>query len=284
MKWFLGLLAAIVLAAGVLVGPRLFSAFALLRAGEQVDVGGREIFLHCEGAGSPTVLLEHGLGSNGHGWQTVQGELAEDNRVCWTSRAGVGFSDPAPGTATRTAQDAVDDLRVVITSAGLDEPFVLVGHSFGGFVVRLYAEQHPDDVAGMVLVDATHDRQASLLRNRLSPESWREVEPLYAGENPERMDLLASAEQVATLGDLDALPLVVLEAPAQLSGDAAGLDEDVASEVDAVMSSLWPELQQDLARMSPEGSHRAVADTGHFIHEDRPDAVVDAIRDVLSAR
>ncbi len=80
------------------IGLRVYNAFALLASGEKVDLGGgREMFVACEGSGSPTILLEHGLGSSGAEWQEVQDRLAETNRVCWRSRAGQGFSDPHPG-------------------------------------------------------------------------------------------------------------------------------------------------------------------------------------------
>jgi len=282
-KWVLGTVAILVVAVGSILGPRLYRAFSLLNAGEQIDIGGRQIFIHCEGSGSPTVLLEHGLGSNGHEWQGVQGTIADQTRVCWTSRAGMGFSDRVPAGTVRTAQDAVDDLTAVLVRAEVPGPYVLVGHSFGGYVVRLFAAQHPDDIVGVVLVDSSHQEQPAQLQSRVSAAAWDEVSVFFGADNPENMDFTASASQVRRAQSLGSLPLVVLEATEQATNTTeAGISETTATEIDTAMSSLWPELQADLATLSTEGTHRVVTDSGHFIHEDNPTAVVAAITNVLS--
>ena len=279
LRWVLGGIAAVVVLTAIVVGPRLYDTFTLLRQGDEVDVGGgRELFVHRRGEGTPTVLLEHGLGSNGHEWRQVQRLVADRTRVCFTSRAGMGFSDDTD-VDTRTAQDAVEDLRAVVDAGAIHGPFVLVGHSFGGLVVRAYTEQHPDDVVGVVLVDSMHERQLDLMRTHLEPETWAEVDSLLA-QNPERMDLAESLEMVRAAGDLGERPLVVLEA---LDGapETQALSDASAADLTQTMSDLWPELQADLAHLSPASSHRVVDEAGHFIHVDRPDAVALAINDVI---
>ncbi len=262
-------------------GPRLHGALSLLESGDQIDVGGRNLFVRCVGSGQPTVVLEHGLGSNGHEWQSVQNLLSGARRVCFTSRAGMGFSDAAP-EHVRTAQDAVDDLAEALKGAGLEGPYVLVGHSFGGLVVRLFAAQQPDDVVGVVLVDSAHEDQVTVLRRALSSQGWAAIEPFFRAGNPERMDFEASADQLKIAGGLGEIPLEVLEAGQQETPAAgAGISPSIAVEIDGVMRTHWPRLQADLASLSSNGHRRVVGASGHFIQIDQPEAVVDAVDEVL---
>jgi pimeloyl-ACP methyl ester carboxylesterase len=123
-----------------------------------VDVGGYRLAIHCIGEGSPTVVLETGLGAPSEDWAPVQQEIAGLNRVCRFDRAGRGNSDPAP-TTPRTCADMVADLRALLRNAGIPAPYVLVGNSLGGMNARLYAYRHPEEVAGLVLVDGSHQDQ-----------------------------------------------------------------------------------------------------------------------------
>ncbi|MCP3937341.1 MAG: alpha/beta hydrolase [Actinomycetia bacterium] len=284
-RLLLGAITIIILivgATGATLVSRDHSAISLLRAGQEIDIGGREMFIHCMGAGSPTVLLEHGLGSNGHEWHTVQNVVAGDTRVCWTSRAGMGLSDRAPETTPRTANDAVDDLTALLDAVEMSGPYVLVGHSFGGYVVRLFTARRPDDVVGVILVDSTHEDQPDVLRNRLSPAAWEELAGFLGADNPENIDLTASAREVQLLSNLGSTPLVVLEATEQSTdADAGGISSASATEIDAAMAQLWPELQADLASLSTRRIHRTIPDSGHFIQNDDPQAVIDAITWIL---
>jgi len=119
---------------------------------QRVDIGGgRMLNLRCSGSGSPAVLLDIGQGMTSMSWRKVQPLLAAKRRVCSYDRAGLGFSDAAP--PPRTAQAAATDLHALVHAAKLPTPLVLVGHSMAGYIVRLYAAAHPEDVAGVVLVD-----------------------------------------------------------------------------------------------------------------------------------
>jgi pimeloyl-ACP methyl ester carboxylesterase len=119
---------------------------------------GRRLNLYCTGDGSPTVVLEAGHGDGLNTWAKVQPALSKKVRVCSYDRAGFGFSDPPrrPGTV----QQAADDLRKLLLSADIKPPYLMVGHSMGGMVVRLYAAEHPRDVVGLVLVDPTNEHQS----------------------------------------------------------------------------------------------------------------------------
>ena len=124
-------------------------------AGRLVDVGGHRLHLHCAGDGSPTVIMEGGSGGNILHWMTVQPLIGMSTRVCAYDRAGMGWSEPGP--LPRTPQRIVAELHTLLVAAGVPGPYVLVGHSLGGKYVRLYANEYPQDVAGMVLIDSRHE-------------------------------------------------------------------------------------------------------------------------------
>ena len=123
---------------------------------EGVDVGGRKINLFCMGSGGPTVLFDSGLSDWSSIWALVQPGVAKQSRACSYDRAGMGYSDPAEGPRSPIA--IVEDMHKLIHSARLKTPLVLVGHSLGGFNVKLYAALYPEDVGGLVLVDPAEDR------------------------------------------------------------------------------------------------------------------------------
>src|SRR5919112_2869137 len=126
--------------------------------GRLVDIGGYRLHLWCTGNGAPAVILDTGLGGSSADWGFVQPEVARFTRVCSYDRAGMGYSDrgPSPRTARRIASELAELLR----RSGNAGPVVLVGASIAGFDVRLFASDHPDRVAGLVLVDASHEDQA----------------------------------------------------------------------------------------------------------------------------
>ena len=118
---------------------------------QMIDIGARRLNLRCSGSGTPTVLLEAGQGMTSMSWRKVQPALARSMRVCSYDRAGLGFSDPGP--LPRSAPAAADDLHALLRAAKIAPPLVLVGHSLGSYIVRLYANAHRDGVAALVLVD-----------------------------------------------------------------------------------------------------------------------------------
>src|SRR5215208_4630262 len=146
--------------------------------GALVEIGDRSLFLSCSGTGSPTVILESGLNDTATVWSAVQSEVARTTRVCSYDRADVpgGASDPSDPTAStprlRSATELVADLHALLAAAAVPGPYVLVGHSVGGLLVRLYASPYPDDVVGMVLVDATHEDNWARLEEEIGPELW----------------------------------------------------------------------------------------------------------------
>lgn len=126
--------------------------------GHLVDVGGFRLHINCSGEGTPTVVLDAALGGSSISWTLVQPSLSRMTRVCSYDRAGFGWSDPGP--FPRTAGRIAEELRTLLARSGVPPPFILVGHSFGGFVMRILATRYPAEVAGLVLVDPAH------------PEDW----------------------------------------------------------------------------------------------------------------
>src|SRR5947209_14532237 len=125
--------------------------------GKLVDIGGYRLHINCTGTGSPTVILDAGLGSTSLDWSKVQPGVARFTRVCSYDRAGYGWSDSGPGP--RTSQQIVKELHLLLVHAQINGPYVLVGHSVGGLNMRLYAYRYPQEVAGMVLLDSTSEHQ-----------------------------------------------------------------------------------------------------------------------------
>lgn len=154
---FLATAGAVLLVAGA-------QAKAALRArypppGSLVDLGGYRLHLYCEGSGSPTVILEAGVGDPAVKWERVRPDVARVTRTCAYDRAGLGWSDASP--TPRTAENIVSELHALLSRAPVEGPYILVGHSLGGALVRLYAHTYPQGVAGMVLVDSAHEDQFS---------------------------------------------------------------------------------------------------------------------------
>ena len=126
--------------------------------GQLVDIGGYRLHLWCTGNGAPAVILDTGLGGSSAGWYVVQPDVARFTRVCAYDRAGMGYSDPGP--SPRTARRIASELAKLLDRSGIAGPVVLVGASIAGFNVRVFASDHPELAAGLVLVDASHEADA----------------------------------------------------------------------------------------------------------------------------
>jgi pimeloyl-ACP methyl ester carboxylesterase len=163
--------------------------------GALVDIGGHRLHLNCSGAGSPTVVLDSALGGSSMSWSLVQPALARITRVCSYDRAGFGWSDAGP--FPRTAGRIADELRRLLARAAVEPPFVLVGHSFGGLVVRVFTARHPRDVAGLVLVDPAH------------PEDWVQPAPKEQIKIDRGVRLCRQGSRAARLGVAGAVSALV---------------------------------------------------------------------------
>jgi pimeloyl-ACP methyl ester carboxylesterase len=247
---------------------------------ETIDIGGRRLAYANAGRGAPTVVFENGLGTTMASWETVAGEVAGFARVVLYDRAGIGGSDPAP--RPRTCQQLVDDLAALLGAVDVPTPYVLVGHSYGGPIVRLFASQHGDAVGGLVLVDAAHEDQYDKFLEMASDEEREGVRERYRGANSERIDQLASAAQQRAGAPLRPMPLVVLtrtlwpQPSPQQGGSYMGVPREE-------MDAAWGTLQESLAGLVPGARHVTAEYSGHFIQRDDPTLVVGAIREVVEA-
>ena len=297
-------------------------------AHERIDVGaGRRVNLFCAGSGSPAVIFDSGSGLAGWDWLLVHPTVAKQTRACVYDRAGFGFSDPA--TQPGTSANAVDDLHTLLRAAGIAAPYVLVGHSYGGANVQLYAYTYPHEVAGLVLVDASHEDETTRLDaitkgkfSRLmaaelaggeacrteSHTGFAAGSEAYAqcvGEAPPSFgkalaaaylkqqtsvaywDAAASEVENQALSDgqlrrarasFGRLPVVYLThgiSPYQAPGQPQ-------SEMNKATERDFVQQHESVARLSGRGSHRVVAGAAHSIHIDQPQAVIDAIDEVLA--
>jgi pimeloyl-ACP methyl ester carboxylesterase len=239
-----------------------------------VDVGGHQLYINCAGKGTPAVVLEAGLNSGSEAWNSFQPGVAEFTRVCSYDRAGVGQSEAGP--KPRTSQNIVDDLRRLLSNAGIRGPYVLVGHSFGGMNVRLYAAQYPEEVAGVVLVDSFHPDSLFRLQEVLGETVWGAIAS-QTNENDEGVDLVQSSAQVGAAGSLGATPLVVLTAGRRVAAPFS------SPHLAARVEGLWLELQDDSAGLSSNSTQIIAQLSGHCIQCDEPQLVVDAIRQLVES-
>lgn len=284
--------------------------------GRVIDVDGHRLHIHCMGEGSPTVILEAALNGCSIDWCQVEPEVARFTRVCTYDRAGYGWSDP--GTRPRTATRMAQELHTLLAQSKIEPPYVLVGHSYGGQLVRVYADQYPDDVVGMVLVDSSHENQlerayqlmswqARMLDNlnwqlyRLHPilarlgilrltrqaYQWIEIYP------PELQPIAVALEDQSTafdwtFGEASAIPEcnAYLRAAKPLRDIpltviSGGLAQDPDDPQQQLLRRVWNELQGELARLSPRGKHIIAKESGHIVQLSEPDHVVSAIRQVV---
>lgn len=308
LRLLTGGLLLIVLLGGVGAVYQAIAAFRDRRdhppPGRLVDVGGFKMHIDCVGNGSPTVILESGLGDTWLAWYKVQPVLSRNTRVCSYDRAGMGWSDPSP--RPRTARVIAEELHGLLQTARIGPPFVTVGHSQGGLYVRLYADLFPADVVGMVLVDSAHpdqyDRFPQELRRSneafLRKESWKrksmpfglpgllgwcgsgpaEIRPMlravdcrsgpWAEHLAEYNAWSEDASEVRESKPLGDLPLIVI------SHDP---EQGVSTSFDREMNRTWRELQSDLTRLSTNSTQIIAKGSSHNIQMDRPDLVVQAI-------
>ncbi len=270
-----------------------------------VDIGGRRLYLACKGSGTPTVILEAGAGNDGDIWSMVEPEaatkisvfdgVAQFTRVCAYHRPGTiagsekSRSDPAP--MPRNAGDIVADLRALLAAAGVRPPYVLVGHSFGGLVVRLFASTVPaDEIVGLVLVDAAQEEFWTKLKALVTPEQWEGVitatPPELADDRDiEKLDVDASAAEMrsrAAARPLRPLPLIVLSRglPMELSPDIAA---KLPANFSADQESVWRSCQDALVALVPGAKHVIATKSGHYIQTTEPELVIAAVRQVVEA-
>jgi len=277
--------------------------------GRMLSLGTHQLCLNCVGSGGPTVLFESDLDQYGSlSWAYVQNAVAQFTRACSYDRAGILWSQPGP--LPRDGERIAAELGALLEAAGEQGPYVLVGHAYGGAYARIFAGQNPGAVRGMLLLDSSHPEQFTRFAGlglakqipdaRLRPLIWlmshlgqpgRFQGPRYGlpdeiyrtqqvflpksslawfDEGVQANATLAQAGRYATLGDL---PLIVLASarPSGLPAQGGGGD----------LQEAWLEMQRELAALSSQGELRPLPESGHYIQYDQPEAVIEAVQDVV---
>jgi pimeloyl-ACP methyl ester carboxylesterase len=207
--------------------------------GRLIDVGGFALHLNCTGVGSPAVVCDAALGGSSLSWSLVQPALSATTRVCTYDRAGFGWSGAGP--LPRTAGRIADELRTLLDRAGVEPPFVLVGHSFGGLVMRIFAARYRSDIAGLVLVDPAH------------PEDWVDPAPKERLKLDRGIALCRYGARAARLGLARTVSLLVSAGSLTLARAIVGAVSrgTLSREDEGIIAPVWrlpPEARAPLKR------------------------------------
>ncbi len=244
-----------------------------------VDIGGTSLHIHCLGEGAPAVVFDSGLGNDGGVWRDVQPEVGRTTRACVYDRAGLGYS-AGPASKPHTNRQMARELHALLKQAGIAGPYVLVGHSMGGVNVRLFADEHLDELAGMVLVDAVTDEQParywSLLSKPELAEFGANMSELHEGIDFDTF-VAGISEMRASSRSVGDRPLVVLTRGKEPSPPGAPPDRAPR------MLQAWHQMQSELPRLSSNGVQIVATNSGHFIQWDAPRLVTAAVVEVVDA-
>ena len=308
-------LAAVVVLVLAAAAPALAQSGSANDSGKLVDIGGgREMYMECQGKGSPTVVFVSGGSDRAETWsktldpskQAVLPAIAETNRVCAYDRPGTivatgegaedfepSRSDPVPQPTT--LQEGVDDLHALLSASGERGPYVVVGHSLGGAIAKLYASEYPQDVSGLVLIDYLPYEA----RNALTDEQWALwKDPLLGAPSEEALAIYPDLEynanqqnfyQDSAAAPLKPMPFIVLSAdePYDLSpfveNGTMPLKAEEAKKFGKLLFNAVVDARADLVSQVPGARHITNTDSGHYIHQVQPQLVTDSVREVLDA-
>jgi pimeloyl-ACP methyl ester carboxylesterase len=301
-----------------LMWPLTVSAVDAPSYGRLYTVDDAQYHLYCTGQGSPTVLLEAGVGGFSMNWYAVQPELSQHTRVCSYDRLGYGWSQPL--NARHNPTQAVGDLHQLLANAGESAPYIMVGHSYGGVLVRAYQAAYPNDVVGIVLVDAVHPQLAAsvpfypdALERQLAtleaasgwmrwaiadrelpipladqfPESYQAAytdimlsESFFKASAAEAHYMVTELPKYALPDTVGDLPLVVLSHG--LPEPRSFLGAPATREQAALAEGTWQQLQADLVTLSPYSRQVIAESSGHNIQFEQPELVIEAVLSVLA--
>jgi pimeloyl-ACP methyl ester carboxylesterase len=241
------------------------------------EAGTASLYIRCVGKGEPVVAFDAGMGNDGSVWDKVQPGVGDFTEACVYDRAGLGRSGPA--TRPHTNRLMAQELHALLHNAGLAGPYVLVAHSMGGVNVRLFAAEHPDEVAGMVLVDASEDmsRTFALLPDQVQADMRASMVKIGEGLDWETsvagfVDMRASS---VSIGDT---PLVVLT-----HGRTLPPRPGIPVETEAQIARIRSQDQAELPKLSTNGVQVIDSKSGHYLQLDNPELVVAGVRTAVQA-
>ena len=278
--------------------------------GRLYTVDGYKMHLYCTGEGSPTIVLDAGLGNDSLIWADVQPALSKTTRVCSYDRAGFGWSDLQP--APRDADRITDQLHTLLTQAGIKGPIVLMGHSIAGLYIRDYATRYPQNLVGLVFVDGSTPLQEErfpgrtklvLLKAKLDllQTKWLYVlgiprltgdcnvgegfeisagkmlsedqcrAAVYTALEREDESFRQSGEETIHTGPFGDLPILIFSRDTQASG----------GEPESKVDEIWDQMQEELKPLSTRSWRIIAKGSGHYIHVDRPDLLNSKVADLI---
>ncbi len=244
----------------------------------KIDIGECRIHIVESGTGTPVVVFESGLGEDVATWADVQPKVASISRTAAYDRAGIGQSDPAK--RPRTLVVMAGDLHSLLHAAKIPPPYILVGHSLGGTLVQVFAHSYPTEVAGLVLVDPEDRRLPDRLRSRMTADEWTarqkaldeampKMPPAVQAEMNAMMDSSRTADDAFPLPDVPVILLTGTKKNPEFPGNP--LEQD-----------LKLELHNELLAKIPDSKHILVPNSRHYIQNDSPQLVIDAVHDIVT--
>lgn len=306
-------LSIVLLLAAILGGSTTFNALAIRHfrvmnppPGNLYVVDGHRMHIHCTGQGSPTLVLDAGLGNDSLIWGKVQPELSKTTRVCSYDRAGYGWSDPQSGP--RDADRIADELHALLTEAGVKGPTVLMGHSIAGIYIRAYATRYPQELAGLIFVDGSTPLQEERAEFKAvaskvpSPAlglllmksvfilgiprimgvcshpmpgfedragkmlAGDQCRPAFTAMGLEYESMKQSGDDTIKSGPFGKLPILIFSHDPDTS-----LPPQVPVELGKEMGAIWNQMQEDFKNLSTRGRRIVAKGSGHYIQIDRPD-------------
>ena len=261
--------------------------------GRFVNIGFQTMYIDCLGENRPTVLIDVGIAASSASWYKIAKTLSENVRVCLYDRAGYGWSDP--GRGERTTATIVHELNLLIKTAEIPGPFVVVGHSFGGFTARYLAAKFPKNILGLVLVDSSHPEQIYRLsaldrlerqplitgRTNIAPDNFSEFEKKWYFLNSSRKATFAqmgelkyfkeSAYQVKHAGPIKDIPIAILSRGVGQLPELEGMS----------LENEWQDMQKDLLKLSKNSWQSVIKNSGHNIHQEAPNEVIRSVLKVV---
>jgi pimeloyl-ACP methyl ester carboxylesterase len=261
--------------------PKATAVKAESLPGYIIEADGHKVYFDCEGEGSPTVIFLAGWGEDSSSWLSVFDDSSRLTRSCQYDRYGTGQTamNGASPQEARDAHDQARELEQLLENAGIAEPYVLVGHSWGGALARLYAGTH-DAVKAVVFVDSSSPGQDTALVAALPPRRAGEpalfselrdsvdADPL---ESPEKLDWGKSLDEVGDVTSIGDLPAIVITAGSTFGGD------------EQILVPIWSRLQRDIAALSSRSVHVLAPTSGHFVQADAPEVVLASVRAAVNA-
>jgi pimeloyl-ACP methyl ester carboxylesterase len=264
----------------------------------QIAIGnGRKLYLRCKGRGRPVVILESGIHDSSDTWTLTQTEppvvsspavfsgVARFTRVCRYDRPGtIRYTDPpalttrsTPVEMPRTLREMASDLRALLRKSGIRGPYTLVGHSFGGMIVRLFAQTYPSKVAGLVLVDSF----GTNIRSLFGPDLWpgyaellnHPGTPLDSNPTFETVDIDGAIDAVLQAPALPRIPLAVMS-----KTEPFATAPRVSPAILGKLEEVWPLVQDELVKLEPQTPHILATGSDHYVQIHDPDLTIATIR------